>query len=366
MSKLERRTFAQELTTRELPLVTVSFLRHVRVFDYLAVASYTTLDGDVIEGRQPHGQYAELGGFVIEARATADWDAILDLLVELESTQPDYFHRLMRKCVALSDGPREADGFHELLDDHDQAIFDVAAEREARREEQGYVSLGDARAFLESARRAPLVDIARQVPGLVRAASASRFELVRAFLEQHPDSEADLAQLANTLISGCSLQGRAFLPPEARDGALAICNLGLELTVTGRSLIAAFQTGFAVLHQRVCMRTARRLADVIGGMDCRDRDIQFQLLVLKRELLRAIEEGRPWKARSALDVLVMLDAPSWAALDALLDECPVMHAAIGASGRQPIAAEHYEFISRSVQLPRIEAFLDALPSALTN
>ena len=40
----------------------------------------------------------------------------------------------MRGCVRLSNGPREPDGFHILLQDEDQNMFDLATDREARHE----------------------------------------------------------------------------------------------------------------------------------------------------------------------------------------------------------------------------------------
>ena len=63
----------------------------------------------------------------------------------------------------------------------------------------------------------------------------------------------------------------------------------------------------------------------------------------------------------------MLDAPSWAALCALIDECPVMHAAVEASHRRSrtIGAAAFEFIAQNSQIALVREFLDSLPSALT-
>jgi len=38
----------------------------------------------------------------------------------------------------------------------------------------------------------------------------------------------ELTYIANTIMAGCSLQGRAFATQEAWDAAAAVCNLGLE------------------------------------------------------------------------------------------------------------------------------------------
>jgi hypothetical protein len=63
---------------------------------------------------------------------------------------------------------------------------------------------------------------------------------------------------------------------------------------------------------------------------------------------------------------VMLDAPSWAALLALIDECPVMHGAVCASQRRcrAVDAAAFEFITQNSQIAAIREFLDSLPSAL--
>jgi hypothetical protein len=88
---------------------------------------------------------------------------------------------------------------------------------------------------------------------------------------------------------------------------------------------------------------------------------------LRRELIRHISDCEPWRARNSLDVLIMLDAPSWAALLALIDECPVMHAAVGAS-RKPCRAVNptaFEFIAQNNQIAAVHEFMASLPSALT-
>ena len=53
----------------------------------------------------------------------------------------------------MSNGARELDGFHDLLKDQEQDMFDLACEREMRRELQGYVTPAQARAFLQAGRQ---------------------------------------------------------------------------------------------------------------------------------------------------------------------------------------------------------------------
>jgi hypothetical protein len=422
---------AQKLSGLDIELVTAGFARHSAVFDYAAVSSFTTLDGELAPSRELGGDLGcEIGGYVIEARRTTAWHAIVDLLVFLDSEHPEYFRRLMRGCVRLSNGTGEPDGFHNLLQDEEQDMFDLACERETRREQQGYVTPGQARAFLQAGRQlqfdgdppplspyfraiestppteddaprgsvgtlrgsrvdvvpeiepaaiAEVVDVLREagvftVPprGLLEGADrqTSRLAWIQAYVESHAASAEELAYLANTLITGCSILARAFTAQEASDAAAAICNLGLENWPhhwPGRDLITAFQVGWTVLHRDVCMFTAERLIDGVADIRCTDRDIQLRLNRLRRELTQHICDRAPWRARNALDVIVMLDAPSWAALLALIDECPVMHAAVGASQRRcrAINAADFEFIAQNSQIAAVREFLESLPSTLT-
>jgi hypothetical protein len=63
----------------------------------------------------------------------------------------------------------------------------------------------------------------------------------------------------------------------------------------------------------------------------------------------------------------MFDAPSWAALLGLIDECPVMHAAVGASQQsrpRAIKMSDFEFISQNSQIVSIREFMENLPGLL--
>ena len=203
----------------------------------------------------------------------------------------------------------------------------------------------------------------------------------------------ELAYLANTLVAGCALQGRAFTLDEATEATVAVCNLGLEhwpahwrpggtrarvaaippaaLAIdflVGHDLIGVFQVGWSVLHQQVCIAAADALVSALGTVQCGDRDTRAELRALRTALRTARRAGAPWRVRGSLDVLTGFDALAWAAMVGLLDECPVMHAALGASA-QPrtltVSASAFEFISEGHQLAIIRDYLLTLPTALT-
>lgn len=425
---------AQKLVGLDIELVIAGFARHVAVFEGAAVSSYATLDGEQVPGRVSSGRpVCEIGGYVIEARRASAWDAIVDLLAFLDSEHVDYFRRLMRGCVRLSNGTREADGFHNLLQDREQDLFDLGSDREERREKQGYVTPPQARAFLQTARhvdlagdRPPTSPLARayfraietapetdgapspepggplpessadfppietggiegvfevlreagvltpQPRALIAAGDgeASRLRLIQAYVGSHPSSAAELAYLANTIMAGCSIQDRGFTPREASDAAAAICNLGLDNWPERwgePDLVSAFQVGWTILDRDVCLFVTERLIDIISGFRCGDRDIQLRMHSLRIQLVRHVRDRAPWRGRGALDVIVMLDAPAWAALQALIDECPVMHAALRASRGSSLRIDptDFTFISDNSQIATIRAFVASLPSLLT-
>ena len=66
-------------------------------------------------------------------------------------------------------------------------------------------------------------------------------------------------------------------------------------------------------------------------------------------------------------MIATLDLPAWAALLALFDKCPVIHAALSASQRtgvRSISPTAFEFISTDQQIRAIGEFMDALPDLL--
>jgi hypothetical protein len=226
----------------------------------------------------------------------------------------------------------------------------------------------------------------------------SRPTLLRTLIEYVRDSDDtlyfarshELAFLANTLVAGCSIQSRSFTPQEASDAAVGICNLGLEhwpvrwpepiapstadLDVTlpdtflmHHDLVSAFEVGWAVLHEDVSMFAAEQLVFALSNLRCIDADIQEGLDALRIELTKQREAGTPWRARNALDVIAMLDMPAWVSVLGLLDECPVIPAALTATleGRTgAISATEFEFISTSRQLGRVREFMARFPDIL--
>jgi hypothetical protein len=231
--------------------------------------------------------------------------------------------------------------------------------------------------------RALLGGAQRQAPrlGLIQAHLQHLLEHDRA---TYATRNEELAYLSNAIVAGCSIQARAFTPQEASDAAVAICNLGLENWPAtwrpalaglsgGPDLITVFQVGWKTLHDQVAMFAAERLIGVLADLHCRDRDIQAGLVALRFELTKQWQAGSPWRARDALDVLSSLDLLAWTTLLGLIDECPVIAAALtaslpsqssGRSGVRAVSATDFDFISENSQIASVREYMQSLPEIL--
>jgi Family of unknown function (DUF6178) len=430
---------ARTIAALDEDLVIAGLSRYVRVFDPAALLMSVPEDEAVdLDVPSFTGPAREVGGYVVRARRTDAWDAIVALLFALAEHHPDCFHDVLSGCRRLSNSTPEIDGLDDLLMAPQQLMHDVAAERDRRRSQQGYATPADARAFLQMARqrrgpagaprtRNPIVaayfraagddveaaDRAAERPAArVKGANADERESVEALVAllgnaglptERPKAllaapsadrsrptrvetllaevdevgfaarSRELAFLANVLVAGGSVQSRAFTPREASEAAIAICNLGLEHSPTPDStaghddLVAAFEIGWAVLHE-LGMFVATKLNDMLTDLRSVDPDTQQDLVVLRSELVRQCENGTPWRARAALEVIAVIDMPVFVSLQALLDECPVLPDALTAILEHRTGAidpTAFEFISTGRQVRKVREFAGTLLDALT-
>lgn len=216
------------------------------------------------------------------------------------------------------------------------------------------------------------------------APAHSRLTRIRPLMEHVRDTNDDahfarsreIAFLANTLIAGCAVQSRPFTPQEASDAVVGICNLGLEYMganmppafLVDHDLVTAFEAGWAALFEDVSLFVAKQLIATLKALRHADAETHSELLALRRELVKERKAGTPWRARDALEVLAILDTTAWISLLGLLDECPVLPAALTANleGQTgAVSATAFEFISTTGQIDQVRAFMARLPDALT-
>ena len=444
---------ARKLAEMDVQLVIAALAQHALVFDHAAGVR-----------RRDDETSCDVGGYRVVAKRAGSWDTIVDVLVALGAEHHHYFHRVMRGCRSLSNSAPEIDGLDDLLTAPEQVMFNLAFDREQRREKQGYTTPAQARAFLQMSRQLQLGHdttppgdpVARAYfraiewteatdadsgPGRLPAASgaeparddsadavaaivdvlleagvlpqqpralldapqggAPRLARIRAHMQfagerdhaAYSKRSQEIGYLANAIVAGCSIQARPFTAQEASDAAVAVCNLGLENwplhwlaaktnlgvsaveTATalpddflvGQDLVSVFQVGWTVLHENVCMYAAERLIQILAGLQDDDREIRSGLDALRIEMTKQWQAGMPWRARDALDVIMILDTPAWAALVGLTDEYPVMHAGIAASrtsGTRAVSASAFEFISENIQIASVHEFMRSLPDTL--
>src|SRR5262249_6797534 len=142
----------------------------------------------------------------------------------------------------------------------------------------------------------------------------------------HARQTAELGYLANALMAGCSFQSRRFRSAEAADAVLAVCNLGLDSWPArwppARDLVTIFRVGWSVLHESVCLHAVRRLVEALATLEMHGGALRDDLRTLRRRIEEHAEA--PWRVREDLDVIALLDPPTWATLLGLLDECPTV------------------------------------------
>ena len=110
------------------------------------------------------------------------------------------------------------------------------------------------------------------------------------------------------------------------------------------------------------------LLTALNQLRTTDRDLQLDLYALTRQLDKQRAAATPWRARDRLDVLASFDLPTWAALSALFDECPVMLANVsndGAPGVRSVNPSEFQFVANAAHVAAVRRFLTSLPQLLT-
>jgi hypothetical protein len=91
-------------------------------------------------------------------------------------------------------------------------------------------------------------------------------------------------------------------------------------------------------------------------------------VVLRRALVKQRDAGTPWGARHAAEILALIDMTTWISVLGLLDECPVVPAALIAvlEGRTTkVSATEFDFVSTAAQIGEVHSFLRKLPDLLS-
>jgi hypothetical protein len=220
------------------------------------------------------GSGCDVGGYRLVARRGQLSDTVVGVLVALEKEHHEYFHRVMQGCRRLSNSAPEVDGLDNLLTDDEQVLFDLASDRELRREKQGFLSPAQAGAFLQMSR------------------------------QPHPDRECMPREnpVAAAYFRAIEWNAPPLPPPPAAEGAAA----GVAGDLDVLNVLAVLIDAGVLTQQPYALLTgatedAPRLTDLRRHLDCvRDRDhsaasLRSEELVF---LANAIVAGSSVQARS--------------------------------------------------------------------
>jgi hypothetical protein len=183
----------------------------------------------------------------------------------------------------------------------------------------------------------------------------------------------ELTFLANALVAGCSVYTRPLTIKEAWDAAVGVCNVGLdresvpESFLADHNLVVEFETGWRLLHENVSLYVSDRLMAALAAIRTVDEEVQGDLDRLRRELQRERIAGTPWRAAESLEVMAILDTPTWACLCGLLSECPVVPDAMMAilEGRtRAVSATAFSCFTTRAQIDRVREFGERLRDLL--
>ncbi|MEP7341905.1 MAG: DUF6178 family protein [Acidobacteriota bacterium] len=220
-------TAAQKLAGMDAELVIAGLAQHTLVYDRVAVTPYETLDGEQVDPirADDDGLTSNLGGYLLVARRTDSWEAIVEVLMSLEAGHSEYFHQVMAGCRTLSNSGFEVDGLDDLLQKGDQVMLDLADDREGRREKQGYVTPAQARAFLQMSRELRLDGDARP------AANPLARAYFRAINETTTADANSASSLSGLLAAESEAQPAQPTPEDSTASVAAVFELLLDAEI---------------------------------------------------------------------------------------------------------------------------------------
>ena len=133
-----------------------------------------------------------------------------------------------------------------------------------------------------------------------------------------------------------------------------------------QDLVTLFRAGWRILYEDVCLPTAARVVDVLSSLEVDDTELQSSIADVVRGLKEQLKAGTPWREAENLDVIAILDQPSWATLVNLVAECPVVPRGADAPAAKPVLrlTREFEFISERRQVAWVEEFVESLPARL--
>ena len=133
--------------------------------------------------------------------------------------------------------------------------------------------------------------------------------------------------------------------------------------------MTAFEAGWWLLHRDVTRFVSDQLLSMLPALPNVDADTRLELLRFQRSLARHLEAGTPWLARSAADAIASMDLTAWISTLGLLDECPILPAAVKAileGSTAPVDPRAFAFFATAEQIGDVRVFMGMLPATLSS
>jgi hypothetical protein len=303
MLEAGERFVAERLVELPQDLVTLALHRHLLVISFEDLQSALTAGDDEAEATEKAFASClseEIDEYQLIWRGGDGWDSVLAALLALDREHHSLLVDLLERCAHLSrEYIDDNGGLYEVLSSEETLEVDLAAERETRRAERGYVAPSAAAAFLRLAKKQGAGDTSfndhdpltrayfrelsrtpaaptpqattapprpRDLWQLLEASGitgedAPRLQLgaaqgqtaeaaeplvvvaLRQLAVEAPEKFAErseeLAYLSNVLLAGAAPEGRRLRPLEAVEHVMACVSLGLALLCGSRTASAA-------------------------------------------------------------------------------------------------------------------------------
>lgn len=415
---------AQKILTLDEDFLIMALSSHIFVIDIENLAIQMSAESGsrnqdtfLLEKALEDGLSHEFEEYRIISKNSDSWDAILTILIEISTQNHHLFRFILDQCHQVSSTYIEDNGgLYHVLNNNEQIQEDASQSRELRREKLGYVSPSTAVSFFALIRNSKLNELEeeatydvntrlyfkqlpteRLIPRSETLESSPQFinllkdagiitpnestlliggptsetdhlSLVRKALEDlktsdpllYSDRMKELNYVANSLISGVSLEGRKIRPREAAEISLSTCNLGIEHTLKTHknssllkenNLIKFFKIGWSILFNEVSLNTAHTLSQKLLKTKSPDPWINQEIESLRLQLEHHIKNKAPWLIQERLIFLESIfDAPTVKNFIKLLEECPSF----------PNSDTSFEFISCRRQIDEIQSFLNSI------
>lgn len=156
---------AQKIMDLDEDLVTLALNRLILVvdFDEMAIqlsSAERPVAGDMLDKVLESTLNQEFDAFIVIARNHARWEAVQALLAELNELDYGLLSRLLERCCRISwEYIDDNGGLYNVLTTDEMLEADMAADREARRANKGFVSGSIAVSFLNLTRSTPMKTI---------------------------------------------------------------------------------------------------------------------------------------------------------------------------------------------------------------